>query len=215
MPPALQAIVLDFDGVVLESNEVKTEAFRGVFARFPAHLEAAMAFHFANAWKSRYEKIDFLLDRLGRPGDAALREELAREFSERVLRQIETVPFVTGAKEFLEEFSRRVPLHVASVTPQEDIERTIRQRDLMQFFSGVYGCPPWTKPTAIHDVLRRGGYSAARVVLVGDAPGDRSAATEAGIGFVARRSRIPFDDPIPTLYADLTEVGDALRPRLA
>jgi beta-phosphoglucomutase-like phosphatase (HAD superfamily) len=38
-------VILDFDGVVLESNAVKTEAFRDVFARFPEHAEAMMDFH--------------------------------------------------------------------------------------------------------------------------------------------------------------------------
>lgn len=214
VPRALQAIVLDFDGVVLESNGVKTEAFRDVFSRFPEHVEAVMAYHHSNAWKSRYDKIDFLLRELGRPDDRALREELAKDFSRRTLDRLATVPFVPGAREFLAEFSVRIPLFVASVTPQEDLESTIRRRGLSSFFRCVYGCPPWTKSTAVQDVLRREGYEPSRVVLIGDAPGDHRAAAEVGVEFVGRRSEIPFDAPEPPLYDDLVAIGNTLRPRV-
>lgn len=211
----IEAIVLDFDGVVIESNGVKTEAFRDVFSAYPEHADAAMAYHNANAWKSRYDKIDFLLGLLGRPGDASLREHLANDFSRRTLDRLVDVPFVSGAPEFLEEFSTRVPLFVASVTPQADLDATIARRHLAPFFKGVFGCPPWTKTTAIQHVVQRHGHDQARVVLIGDAPGDLRAASEAGVRFIARRSEIPFADPQPILHPDMFAIGDVIRSQIA
>jgi beta-phosphoglucomutase-like phosphatase (HAD superfamily) len=211
---SLHAIVLDFDGVILESNGVKTEAFQDVFSRFPGHADAAMSYHRANAWRSRYDKIDFLLRELGRPDEARLREELAADFSRRTLERLATVPFVPGAPEFLAEFSARIALYVVSVTPQTDLDSTIRDRGLRHYFQDVYGCPPWTKATAVLDVLEHKRYEPSRVVLIGDAPGDRSAAAEAGVEFVARRSEIAFDAPEPRLYDDLFAIAAALRGRL-
>lgn len=211
----LRALVLDFDGVILESNEVKTEAFRDIFARYPEHSEAMMEFHHANAWASRYLKIDYLLrERLGSPDDTVLREELAGEFSRRTLAHLESVPFVGGAEEFLAEFSSRIPLYLASVTPQEDLDTTIRQRGLGGFFRGVYGCPPWTKADAIRDVIRREGGGTNGIALIGDAPGDLQAARETGVEFVARQSGILFEPPLDRVYDDLSAIGESLRPRL-
>ena len=44
----LKILILDFDGVVIESNAVKTDAFDHVFGRFPDHAAAMMAYHHSN-----------------------------------------------------------------------------------------------------------------------------------------------------------------------
>jgi beta-phosphoglucomutase-like phosphatase (HAD superfamily) len=213
---AQRVVILDFDGVVLESNAVKTEAFADVFARFPEHAEAMMAFHHANVSASRYLKFEHLVnERLGRPGDVSLRDELAAEFSRRTQERIATVPFVPGAEAFLAEFSARVPLYLASVTPAEDLEQTLARRDLRRFFRGVYGCPPWTKAGAVRDVLAREDCPPAAAVLVGDSNGDRRAADETGVEFVARDSGLPFDPPLQTAFRDLDAIADFLRRRLS
>lgn len=41
-------IILDFDGVILESVEVKTEAFRRLFSFAPGHVEEIVNFHREN-----------------------------------------------------------------------------------------------------------------------------------------------------------------------
>ncbi len=211
----LRAILLDFDGVILESNRVKTEVFREIFSRFPEHLGAMMQFHEQNAWASRYLKLDHLVfDRLGRPSDVALRDELAAEFGRLTLERLTVTPFVVGAKEFLAEFSARIPLAVISVTPQTDLETVVIRRDIGGFFSGVYGCPPWTKVSASRDFLENCHISPADTVLIGDAPGDERAAGEIGCEFVCRQSDIPFPSASVPCFDDMTGVASILRPRL-
>jgi phosphoglycolate phosphatase-like HAD superfamily hydrolase len=210
----LRALVLDFDGVILESNDVKTEAFRGVFGRFPEHREAMMTYHHANVSLSRYAKFDYLLTRLGRPGDEALRAELATDFSHRVLERMTRVPMVAGAQRFLSEVGPRVPLYLASVTPAEELQRIVDQRGLRAWFRELYGCPPWTKPEAVRDVLRRERCAANEALLVGDSAGDQRAALAIGVHFVARDSGLAFDSPVPLTFRDLTGVADFLRDRL-
>lgn len=210
--PAVRVVILDFDGVVLESNAVKTEAFAEVFARFPEHADAMMAFHRANVSASRFMKFDHLVsERLGRPDDAALRQSLAADFSRGTLDRIARVPFVSGAEAFLEEFSPRVPIYLASVTPVEDLEATLARRDLGRFFRGVYGCPPWTKANAIRDILAREGCSPSEAVLVGDSTGDLRAAAETGLQFIARDSGLPFHPAPELVFDDLHGIADLLR----
>jgi len=211
----LRVLVLDFDGVILESNAIKTEAFRDVFARFPEHIETMMAFHRANVSASRFVKFDHLLrECLGRPGDTGLRDELAATFSRRTLERLATCPLVPGAAEFLKEFSATAPLYLASVTPAEDLEATLARRDLRHWFCDVYACPPWTKPDAVRDVLQRERCPQSAAALIGDSPGDRQAAEEVGVEFIARDGGIPFDPPEATVYPDLAAVATALRRRM-
>lgn len=211
----LRVLVVDFDGVILESNDVKTEAFRDVFERFPEHREAMMAFHFANLSVSRFAKFDALLERLGRRDDAVLRAELAADYSRRVLERMASVPLVAGAEAFLREITPRLPVYLASVTPADNLDAILARRGLRAWFRDVYGCPPWTKPGAVRDVLRREACVAHDALLLGDSAADQRAAAEAGVEFIARDSGLPFDDPAPPLvFPDLVAVATHLRDRL-
>ena len=212
----LRAIILDFDGTVIESNDVKTNAFAEVFARFPEHFEAMMAYHRTNVSASRFAKFDYLLrERLGRPDDDALRTELAADFSRRTLELVTKCAFVPGAEVFLEEFAAKGALYLASVTPQPDLDVIISRRALRRFFRVVYGCPPWTKESAVHDVLQREGIAPEAAVLIGDSDGDQRAAAATGIHFVARDSGLSFSTRPASIHPDLRVIADYLRPLMS
>lgn len=203
----VKVVILDFDGVVIESNAVKTEAFVHVFARFPAHASAMMDFHQANISMGRYGKFDHLLGLLGRAGDEGLRDEIAAEFSRFVSERMRQVPLVPGALEFLATTTARLPVYLASVTPAEELAQTLAARDLAKWFRAVYGCPPWTKPEAIRDILARERVAPADALLVGDSAGDQLAARATGVPFLARDSGLAFEDPAPRKFSDLVELG--------
>lgn len=209
-PPRI--VILDFDGVVVESNAVKTAAFADVFARFPEHFDRAMEYHRAHVSRSRFEKFDFLVrECLERGDDTLLRQELAEEFSRRTIDRVVACEFVPGAEEFLATFSATTALYLASVTPQEDLDTILSRRQLAAYFRDAYGCPPWNKELAIRDILRREGAAADEAVLVGDSDGDRKAAAATGVAFVARNSGLRFEVAPEYLYPDLHAVARHLR----
>jgi phosphoglycolate phosphatase-like HAD superfamily hydrolase len=206
----LRVLILDFDGVVVESNSVKTEAFRELFSRFPAHTDHMMAYHREHISVTRFSKFDHLLERLGRAGDADLRDELAATFSGLLLERMRRVPLVPGAEDFLRMTAARLPLFLASVTPEQELEEILQDRGLRSWFCGVYGCPPWTKARAILDILDREGVRPHEALLVGDSAGDQRAAGETGVHFLARYSGLPFDDPTPLQFPDMTQLAEHL-----
>lgn len=215
MRNALHAIVLDFDGVVLESNDLKTNAFAHVFSRFPDHVDAMMAYHHAHVSASRFNKFEHLVrDRLGRRDDEPLVAELAAAFSQFMRERLKTCPPVPGALAFLAEFSGRVPLFVVSATPEPELLAVLEERNLAKYFTGVFGCPPWTKPAAVKASLARAGAAPGEAVMVGDSAGDWGAAQEAGIEFIGRDSGLPFPPGAPAPMADLHAVAAALRHRI-
>lgn len=203
-------MILDFDGVVIESNAVKTEAFRRVFSRFPEQAEAMMAFHQAHVSLSRFDKFEHLLGLMGRADDAVLQADIAADFSRRVLEGLAAVPLVPGAETFLREMTLRLPVYLASVTPAEELTGILAKRGLAHWFRDVYGCPPWTKPAAIRDVFAREGVRPGDALLIGDSAGDQRVAQMTGIDFLARDSGLSFDAPAPLIFADLNEIYDYL-----
>ena len=214
MSSPIRAVIFDFDGVILDSNAVKTEAFGEVFARFPEHAGAMMAYHHAHVSQSRFEKFTHLVEgRLGRRGDQALVRDLAEDFAARLASRMAACPLVPGARGMLEDLAARVPLYLASVTPADELERLLDIHHLRRFFAGVYGCPPWTKPEAVRTIAAALGGPAG-LVLVGDSAGDQRAAGEAGVEFVPRDSGLAFDPPVRG-EPDLSVITSALRRRIA
>ena len=213
MASPLCAVIFDFDGVILDSNALKTEAFREIFARYPAHAEAMMAFHESHVSHSRYVKFAHLVeDLLGRRGDRALVNHLADEFSDLLRERMDACPFVPGAREWLDELQPRLPLYLASVTPEPELLRLLGVRGLRPYFTRVYGCPPWTKPDAVGAIVREHGGPEG-IVLIGDSAGDQRSAAAHGVEFVARDSGLPFDPPIDST-PDISTIAARLRSRL-
>ncbi|GMV21715.1 MAG: hypothetical protein AMXMBFR57_16640 [Acidimicrobiia bacterium] len=211
----LRVLVLDFDGVILESNDLKTAVFDEVFAQYPEHHAAMMAFHREHQSSSRYVKFAHLVEaRLRRPGDTNLINGLAEEFSRRLADRMTACAPVPGALELLERFSGIVPTYLASVTPQAELESVLGRRALSRHFQAVYGCPPWEKARAVADIVQRHGGVTAGVLLVGDSAGDQRAALTAGVDFVARDSGLPFDTCPDVMCHDMFEVAEVLRARM-
>ena len=61
MTAILKALILDFDGVLVESNDIKTEAFKTVFAEYPEHHRRMIDYHHANMSLSRVEKFRYFI----------------------------------------------------------------------------------------------------------------------------------------------------------
>jgi phosphoglycolate phosphatase-like HAD superfamily hydrolase len=210
----LKVLILDFDGTVIESNDVKTEAFRKVFGRFPEYAGAMMEFHHANVSLTRFAKFEHLLELMGRQGDRALMADVAGDFSRHVLEMMTGVPLVRGAEDFLRRMAAHFPVYLASVTPEEELGIILDRRGLRHWFRGVYGCPPWTKPSAIEDALSREGVAPEDALLIGDSAGDQRAAAAAKVPFLARDSGLSFDEPSPETFADLEEISRYLEKRM-
>ena len=212
---AIRAVILDFDGVLVESNEEKTHAFEDLFALYPAYRDSMMAHHLANYSCPRMIKFEhYVYELMGRPGDVEMVQTMARQFSEFVVRRVVACPDVPGARAFLDEFSPQVPLYVSSVTPQDELRKLVHARGIDSFFVEVFGDPPCKKADAIRAVLTREKLSPSEVVFVGDSASDYRAAVEAEVEFVGRNSGLTFDGIEIKLYHDLEEIADVVRRRL-
>lgn len=213
MPAPLRAVIFDFDGVILDSNALKTVAFAEVFARYPRHAAAMMAYHEAHVFQSRYAKFAYLVETLlGRPGDTALVGQLADDFASILRDRIAVCPLVPGARTLLGDLTGRVPLYLASMTPEPELRRLLEVHGLDGTFAGVFGCPPWPKADAVQRIVRIVGGPEG-VVMIGDSAGDQRAAAAHGVDFIARDSGLPFDPPV-TGIASLPDIGTLLSLRL-
>jgi len=204
---SIKLLILDFDGVIIESNDVKTNAFHHVFSRFPKYADEMMAFHYSNMSMSRFDKFNHLLKLMGKNEDSLLNTDIAKEFSKYVLKEMMLVPLVKGAESFLQLVTSKLPVYLASVTPAEELDLILKKRGLDHWFINSYGCPPWNKPQAIQDILNKRKTKSKDALLIGDSAGDQRAAIATGVNFLARNSGLPFEEPFPQTFSDLDEIS--------
>lgn len=205
---ALEAIVFDFDGVILESAAIKGNAFQALFADNTEHLDSIRTHHLANLGVSRFDKFEWIYKNLfHRPLSDAEREELGRKYSELVFTETTSCPFVPGALELIERLVGRKPLLIASATPQAELETVVRERGLEQFFVAVHGSPP-AKGALLVEIIEAGGFEAEKVLMIGDGVSDLEAANHAGCCFLARVDEAAPRQPFPAKIHRIRSLAD-------
>lgn len=184
----IKAILFDFDGVILESADLKTVAFGKLFeGKFPDDkVKEFVEFHKKNMGISRFVKFRHFYNHIIHTSLPQEEEILLGDrFSALVLEEILKAPFVRGARETLETYYQKYPLFVASGTPSEELNLIVQKRGLSSFFREVRGTPE-TKPVIIRDLLSKCQLEPNEAVFVGDAESDLKASKETGIHFIAR-----------------------------
>ena len=203
----LRAIVFDFDGVVLESGDVKTEAFVELFAEHGAEVQAQVhQHHLENLGVSRFKKFSWIYENVLRaPLSDADSKSLGDKFSSLALEKVMTSPFVPGAREALVALAARFPLFVASGTPQNELDMIVARRELNSLFREVHGTPS-EKPEILNGIMKRYSLSAPEILFIGDGTSDHKAAVATGVEFLARDT--------PPMSEHWKGLGVVLRPDL-
>jgi len=179
-----KAIVFDCDGVILDSNRIKTNAFRNVARKYgdePA--EALVDYHVQNGGVSRYRKFEYFISEiLGREINESELNHLTNEFAEYVTQELLKCP-VTGELERLREKTIGSKWFIVSGGDQEELRRVFNERGLLKLFDGgVYGSPK-NKDEILAAMLKNGSLKKPALFL-GDSHYDHKAAKHAGLDFV-------------------------------
>lgn len=179
-----QTFVFDCDGVLLNSNKVKTEAFFQVAKQFGD--DAAQEFvdyHVAKGGVSRYLKFEyFLTEILDRELDDAVLQSLLTQFADEVKRGLLQCEVASG----LEELRTATPFAnwmVVSGGDQSELREVFKLRDLDRFFnSGIFGSPD-TKEAILDRELSEGNLQSPGIFF-GDSRYDFEASRHAELDFL-------------------------------
>lgn len=189
-----KTLVFDCDGVLLDSNRIKTEAFGHVAMQFGADAaEALVRFHVQNGGISRYRKFEHLLAHiLQRAPDAAEIERLAHQYGRHVCDQLLLCPMTPGLKE-LREATPHTNWMVVSGGDQAELRYVFAERGLASMFDrGIHGSPD-TKDEILSREIASGRLEQPALFL-GDSRYDHEAALRAGLDFVFIHGWTEFSD---------------------
>jgi HAD superfamily hydrolase (TIGR01549 family) len=194
-----QAVFFDFDGVILDTVDVKTDAFASMFHKYGPEVEQAVVdYHLAHGGVSRFEKFKYYYSELlKKPIVDEELNQLGRQFNKLVLEKVLAAPFIPGALETLKELQEKgVPSFVVSGTPDEEIKFIVQRRKLSDYFLEVHGSPR-TKSEIVAELLQRYGYAAEECLFIGDAMTDYDTAVKSNVNFLGIVNKVAAS-PFPT-----------------
>ena len=187
-PEYIEALFFDFDGVLADSVNVKTEAFAALFAHHGSDVEQKVVeHHLANGGMTRRDKFNvYYQEFLKEPLSAEKMEELCEGFAQLVVDKVIAADEILGAEAFLKEYTQEanIPAFVISATPQEEIEMIVSKRGWSKYFKEVLGAPI-SKGGHVARLVQDYGYNTRQCFFFGDALSDYKAADEHTVPFVA------------------------------
>lgn len=181
-------IVFDFDGVLVDSNDLKGATFATVLdISSPDKINEIADHHRANPSMGRREKISIYMSRYVENWKAAVDiEQVVGRFSKTVTESLVSQGLIEGAFEFLQTFNVSHDLQICSSAPAAEIESILSQLGLRDLFSEVCGYPTEKK-----EFLRSCSVVSANVIFVGDSQTDLISAENAGVDFIGFRLTPP------------------------
>tara|TARA_B110000008_G_C16940402_1_gene552222 strand:- start:67 stop:693 length:627 start_codon:yes stop_codon:yes gene_type:complete len=185
-----KVVFFDFDGVIKESNEVKSEAFINLFANSENNLtKRILDHHLSNIGMSRYEKIPIYLEWSGLATNIKLIEEYEKKFSQIVKEGVINSKWVPGVQKFLSKKKNEQLFFLVTATPQSEIEEILNTINIRIFFDDVVGSP-MKKSKAIKILLSTYSINSSNSVMIGDSKTDYEAAVYNSVPFILRRTSI-------------------------
>jgi len=183
----------DFDGVVKDSLEVKTEGFRWIVrSAGPLVCDRVQRHHESHGGMSRFDKIPLYLTWADMPANAGPVHNACAEFSAFVTDAVAKSPWVGGVPEYLRNNPGNQLFILVTSTPSEEIAQILNQLDLLPCFSKIFGAPS-SKVDAVASSLANLQIAPDRAVFVGDSMTDYEAASSNYVPFLLRRHRLNKD----------------------
>ena len=181
----LKGIIFDFDGVIAESVQVKTDAFASLYEKYGDNIVTkVIEHHEAKGGMSRFKKIKLYHGSyLNKAITNEEIEDLANQFSKLVVRKVIDAPYVPGVFKYIQKCYEKYNLFISTGTPTNEMYQILGGREISKYFVEVYGSPE-EKSTHISKIMSKYNYYPDELIFYGDANTDIDAAEQANIPFV-------------------------------
>lgn len=183
-----ELILWDFDGVIKDSVDVKSDVFYGIFLKYGKTIANRVKMHHEqNGGMSRYEKIPIYLELAGQNSDNTSVTRVCDDFSNKVVEKVVNSPWVKSSKKYLDKYHNKKTFLLITATPEVEINYILKSLKIDNYFKIIMGAPI-KKTVAVQKCLEIYNISRDKVVMVGDSNTDLVAAQNNNINFILRKT---------------------------
>lgn len=185
----IKCIVFDFDDTIVLSEEMKQKVFYEISTK---HKEKGIEYYNNNISKkptreqyckglSQYIIEHTLIDN---ESSIYLYTLLLEEFSNKVSSNLKNSKELPNVRQFIEyTFNKGYTLYISSKSNEKDIIETLKYKDLLKYFKGIYGLP---NPKIEHfkHIQRLENINGNEICFIGDSVSDYTTAYEVDCDFI-------------------------------
>ncbi len=193
----------DFDGVIVDSTRIKTDAFYELFMDHGEDVARVFKeYHMQNQGVDRYKKIQYAFaEILHLPCSDETLARYADKFSRIVFEKVLTCDFVPGALDFLRRLKNDgFQSFLLSATPEGELKDICKARGLEDFFAEICGSP-LSKPEHGERIMKEHHIARESIIFFGDSPSDLLASRALDVAFmgITYKNDYRFADDITTI----------------
>ena len=187
-----KTVIMDCDGVILDSNSIKSEAFYQVAIPFGEdNANRLVDINKKYGGVSRYKKIHMFVRDILQTENLDLEEKLVKQFGDICVDELMQCDFTHSLIEFLESV-RDKDVFVVSGGSQNELRDIFKKRGLSKYFKCIYGSPE-TKNNLV-EMIRDDVLIDSPYVFIGDSRGDYEAAEIIGADFIFMNELTEFHE---------------------
>jgi len=184
----IKNIIFDFDGVILESNQIKIEGFYQLFKHYGNDKARRISKYFEeNAGLSRYDIFNYFYKNIIEENlDEKKIRQLSVKYSSLVKDEVIKAEFVDGCKAFLNN-NEVFNLFLVSSTDEQDLKYFCRKISIERNFVEILGSPV-KKSENLKNLKLKYNFTTKDTVYVGDSLNDYHATIKNNLIFIGRNS---------------------------
>ena len=186
----IKGIIFDFDGVIVQSLHVKTDAFAQIYKDYGSSVvNKVIAHHKANGGMSRFDKFKLYHKTfLNLNIDDEEIVSLSKQFSDLVVEQVINAAYVTGVLDYIKLSFNKFKLFISTGTPTDEIKKILNKKGLDKYFTHIYGSPE-TKDIHIDIIIKKYKLHSSDLIFFGDSFTDLNAASKFSIDFILVKNK--------------------------
>jgi len=183
-------IIFDFDGVILDSNKKKQQSFYELYREENKHnLKKIINYNKSNLGINRYDKIEFIEKKILKIKNwKKSKVNKINNFSEIVFEKVLESEFIPGAEKLLKLFYKRYDLFVCSATPEIELKKICKKKNIFKYFKKILGSPK-KKYENFNKIFNNKNILKNNIIFIGDANSDYLLAKKMNIKYISIRNK--------------------------
>lgn len=187
MTNSKKIIIFDFDGVILNSNYVKTKTFYNLFKSYGKKIaNKAVKYHLDYMGVPRQKKFKYIYKNfLKKKINKNILENLNLEFRKKSLKKIYKLNISKYLNNFIKKYYKKYKFFISTGAPRNEIVDLLKKKKIFKKFKKIYG-PPAKKYQHINLIKKS---NKGDIIFIGDSLEDYRAAKKSRIKFILKKHK--------------------------